>query len=189
MDLKKFQDWNFTPFWCPRQPNFTPFRCPWQPNFTPFWCPQQQNFTPFWCPQQQNFTPFRCPNNCSSGPGMDRTIYSLTSCRGHLNGVKFGCRGHQNGVKFGCWGHQNGVKFGCWGHQNGVKFQIWKNENCSFWKSFKSNFEVEKKVPTNLNGSWTYGQNIENRATAPLRPWSSPTIFPPLTKSYPLPPM
>ena len=30
MDLKFFQDFNFTPFPCPRQPNFTPFRCPQQ---------------------------------------------------------------------------------------------------------------------------------------------------------------
>ena len=88
-------------------------------------------------------------------------------CWGHQNGVKFGCQGHQNGVKFGCWGHRNGVRFGCWGHQNGVKFLIWKNENQFFWENFKSNYFV-LGFPTNLNWSWTYGQNIENYATPPL---------------------
>ena len=39
--LNFFQDWNFTPFGCPRQSNFTPFWRPRQPNFTPFRCPRQ----------------------------------------------------------------------------------------------------------------------------------------------------
>ena len=74
-------------------------------------------------PKNQILLHLGVPDNCSSGPGMARRIYSLSSCRGHRNGVKFGCRGHRNGVKFGCRGHWNGVKFGCRGHPNGVKFQ------------------------------------------------------------------
>ena len=48
----------------------------------------------------------------------------MSSCWGHLNGVKFGCWEHRNRVKFGRWGHRNGVKFGCWGHRNRVRFQF-----------------------------------------------------------------
>ena len=50
-----------------------------------------------------------------------------------------------------CRGHQNGVKIGCWEHQYGVKFQS------------------KKDFPTNPNANWTYGQNIENDDTPPLR--------------------
>ena len=69
------------------------------------------------------------PDNCSSGPGMARRIYSITSFGGHQNGVKFGCWGHRKGVKFGCWETGNGVTFGYQGHPNGEKFQSPKRLN------------------------------------------------------------
>ena len=62
-------------------------------------------------------------DNCTSGPDIARRIYSLSSCWGHQNEVKFGCWGCRNWVKFGCRGHWNYAKFGCWGPPNGVKLQ------------------------------------------------------------------
>ena len=97
---EKNQDWIFTPFVCAQKPNFTPFQRPGHPNFNPFRCPDNQ----IWLH-------IRVPDNGSSGPAMPRRTYSLSSCQGHQNGIKFGCRGHQNGVNFGCQGHPNGVKF------------------------------------------------------------------------------
>ena len=47
---------------------------------------------------------FGVHDNCSSGPGMARRMYS-SSCQGHQNEVQFGCRGHQNKIKFCCQGH------------------------------------------------------------------------------------
>ena len=72
-------------------------------------------FIPFWrvrfgVPKNKILLHFGVPDNCSSGPGMARRIYSLSTCRGHQNGVKFACRGHRNGVKKNCLGHSNEVK-------------------------------------------------------------------------------
>ena len=87
-----------------------------------FGVPDNQILLRFGVPDNLILLHFCIPDNCSSGPSMARRIYSLSSCQGHWNGVKFGCRGHWNGVKFGCWGHWYGVKFSCRGHPNGVKF-------------------------------------------------------------------
>ena len=54
----------------------------------------------FGVPDKQILLHFGVPDNCSSGPGMARRIYSLSSCQGHWNGVKLDCRGHPNGVTF-----------------------------------------------------------------------------------------
>ena len=67
--------------------------------------PDNQILLRFGAPDNQILLHLGVPDNCSSGPGMAGRIYSLSSCRGHRNGVKFGCRGHRNGVKFGCRGH------------------------------------------------------------------------------------
>ena len=75
----------------------------------------------------------------SSGPGMARRIYSLSSCWGHQNGVELGCRVQQNGVNFCCQGHCNGAKFGFQGHLNRENFNPKK-----YKLNFSGVFEVKK---------------------------------------------
>ena len=70
-----------------------------------FGVPNNQILLLFRVPDNQILLHCGVPDNCSSGQGMARRIYSLTSCRGHRNGVRFGGRGHRNRVKFSCWGH------------------------------------------------------------------------------------
>ena len=59
----------------------------------------------FAVPANQILLHFSVPDKCSSGPGMARRMYALSSCREHRNGVIFGCWGHRNEVKFGCREH------------------------------------------------------------------------------------
>ena len=84
--------------------------------------PDNQILFNFGVPDNQILLYFGVPDNCSSGPGMVGRIYSLSSCRGHQNGMKFGCPGQKNRVMFVFWGHWNRVKFGCWGQPIEVKF-------------------------------------------------------------------
>ena len=53
-------------------------------------------------PKNQILLHLGVPDNCSSGSGMARRIYSLSRCWGQRNGVIFGCRGHRKEVTFGC---------------------------------------------------------------------------------------
>ena len=70
-----------------------------------FGVPDNQMLLHFGVPDNQILLNLGVPDNCFSGAdlGLAGRIYSLSSCRGHRNGVTFGCQGHQNRVKFGCW--------------------------------------------------------------------------------------
>ena len=60
--------------------------------------PNNQILLCFGVPDNQTLLHLGVPDNCSSCPGMARRIYSLSSCWGHQNGVKFGCQGHRNNL-------------------------------------------------------------------------------------------
>ena len=69
-----------------------------------FGIPNNQVLLRFGVPDNQILLNLCDPDNCSSGPGMAGRIYSLSSCRGHRNGVTYISWGHQNKVKFSCLG-------------------------------------------------------------------------------------
>ena len=67
--------------------------------------PDNQILFDFGFTDNQILLHFGVPDNWSSCPGMVGRIYSLSSCQGHQNGIKFGCPGQRNRGMFGAWGH------------------------------------------------------------------------------------